>query len=270
MSEKADEQVTFWDHLDDLRKVLINIAGTLLVLAIGLFTIMRFLFDQVIFAPTRNDFILYQWIHSFSNHFPLIPQSFLGNFEVNIININLTSQFFYHISTSFWMALVLGFPFIMYQLFVYIRPALYQHEKRNVGLAFIFGNFLFYLGIAVGYFIVFPLTLRFLAGYEISSAIENSVSLDSYMNNFLLLCFIMGLIFELPLLSWLLSKLGLLHREFFRKYQKKAIIVLLLFTAFITPTGDPFTLMLVFIPIYMLWEVSALLVKKEISASDNP
>jgi sec-independent protein translocase protein TatC len=114
----------------------------------------------------------------------------------------------------------------------------------------------------VGYLMVFPLTLRFLAGYQLSAYIENSVSLDSYIDSFMMMCFIMGLVFELPLLSWFLSQLGILHKGFFNKFRKHAVVILLVAAAIITPSGDPFTLMVVFLPIYILWEVSALVVKK--------
>lgn len=268
MSEQEEVEMTFWDHLDALRKVLFRVLGVVVVLAVVCFAWMKELFDHFIFAPASTDFFLYDWISRLGEVFPFVPGAFIGEFHVNIININLTSQFFYHISTSFWFALVIGFPFVIYQIFMFIRPALYRHEQRNVGLAFLFGNLLFYLGLAVGYSLVFPLTLRFLAGYELSSMIENSVSLDSYMNNFLMLCFVMGLVFELPVLSWLLSQLGILNRGFFTKYRKHAIVILIIVTAFITPSGDPFTLFVVFIPVYMLWEISALVVKAP-KQSDN-
>lgn len=120
---------------------------------------------------------------------------------------------------------------------------------------------MFFLGVAVGYFVVFPITLRFLADYHVSELIPNQISLDSYMDTFLMLIFILGIVFELPLLSWLLGKLGVIHREFFRKYRKHAIVILLILAAIITPTGDPFTLTIVFLPLYLLYELSALLVK---------
>jgi sec-independent protein translocase protein TatC len=165
-------------------------------------------------------------------------------------------------SSSLWLGLVISFPFVIYQLFIFIKPALYGSERKNTGFAFLFGNLLFYIGLMVGYIMVFPLTLRFLAGYQLSSYIENSVSLDSYMDSFMMMCFIMGLVFELPLLSWFLSQLGILNRGFFNKFRKHAIVILLVVAAVITPSGDPFTLMVVFLPIYMLWEISALVVKK--------
>jgi len=262
MSEIAESEMTFWDHLDDLRKILFRIAAFVTALSLLFFTYMTEIFDNVILAPSRSNFFLYEWMNRMSAKYPVFPDFCVGKFQVKIININLSSQFFIHMSTSLWLALVAGFPFIIYQLFVFVKPALYSHERRNTGAAFFFGNILFYMGISVGYLMVFPLTLRFLAGYNLSSYIENSVSLDSYMDSFLMLCFIMGLIFELPLLSWLLSKLGILKRSFFTKFRKHAIVTLLITAAVITPSGDAFTLMVVFLPIYMLWEISALVVKK--------
>ena len=121
---------------------------------------------------------------------------------------------------------------------------------------------MFFVGCAVGYFLVFPMTLRFLATYELSAAITEQVSLDSYMDNFLMLIFVMGIVFEMPLLSWLLSQLGFLNRSFFHKYRRHAIVGLLVAAAFITPSGDPFTLSVVFFPLYGLYELSAFFVKK--------
>lgn len=268
MNDSVESEMSFWDHLDELRKILFRIAVFVAILSIGLFLNMKELFDIFILAPTRNDFFLYEWLNRAAETFPFIPDFFIGDFQVKIININLASQFFIHMSTSFWMGIVLGFPFVIYQLFLFIKPALYSDERKNAGLAFFFGNLLFYMGVALGYVMVFPLTLRFLAGYQLSTYIENSVSLDSYMHSFLMLCFVMGLVFELPLLSWLLSKVGILNRGFFNKFRKHAVVVLLVLSAFITPSGDPFTLMVVFLPVYLLWEISSLVVKKQIPTEE--
>ena len=138
----------------------------------------------------------------------------------------------------------------------------YENEKKNVRWVFLFGTLMFFVGCAVGYFLVFPMTLRFLATYELSAMITEQVSLDSYMDNFLMLIFVMGIVFEMPLLSWLLSQLGLLNRSFFHKYRRHAVVGLLVASAFITPSGDPFTLSVVFFPLYGLYELSAFFVKK--------
>ncbi|MFG6381156.1 MAG: twin-arginine translocase subunit TatC, partial [Muribaculum sp.] len=165
-----------------------------------------------------------------------------------------------HVSSSFWLALVFSCPVIMYLLWTFVSPALYNHERRGVRTAFLLGNVMFFAGLAAGYFLVFPITLRFLADYQVSAAVPNHISLDSYMDNFLMMIFVMGLVFELPLLCWLLGRLGIVHRGLFNRYRRHAIVVLLVVAAFITPTGDPFTLAVVFLPVYLLWEFGALLV----------
>nr|MDE5744692.1 twin-arginine translocase subunit TatC [Paramuribaculum sp.] len=190
----------------------------------------------------------------------LIPDFSMDGFQVNLINIQLASQFFIHMSTSFWLGIVFSFPIIIYLLWRFISPGLYSREKNGAGKAFFFGNLMFFFGVAVGYFLVFPLTLRFLADYQLSAMIPNQISLDSYMDNFLVLILMMGIIFELPMLAWLLGKMGFLTRNFFMKFRRHAVVALLILAAVVTPTGDPFTLMVVFLPIYILWEISAFLV----------
>ena len=252
--------MSFWGHLDVLRGVLFRIVAVTFVIAVGLFATMHWIFDNIVLAPCSSDFPLY---HFFDYITSLTGEgSSTTPFNVNLINIKLASQFFIHISTSCWLAITLAFPFIIYQLWTFISPALYENEKRGAKSAFLFGNIMFYLGVAVGYFLVFPLTLRFLADYQLSSSIPNTISIDSYMDNFFIITFMMGVAFELPLLAWLLGKMGVLTRNFFGTYRRHAIVVLLIVAAMITPTGDPFTLSAVFFPIYLLWELSSRLVPK--------
>ena len=256
------QEMSFWDHLDVLRGVLIKIAVVLVAMAVVFFALMPSIFDNVILAPCRGDFVLYRLFEKVTSGIPWLPQFATDGFHVELINIQLASQFFIHMSTSFWLALVFSFPVVIYLLWTFVSPGLYDHEKRGIKRAFFFGNLMFFLGVAVGYFIVFPVTLRFLADYHVSAMVPNQISLDSYMDTFLMLIFIMGIIFELPLLAWMLGNIGVLRRSFFKKYRRHAIVALLVLAAFITPTGDPFTLTIVFLPIYLLYELSAWLVKK--------
>ena len=261
------QEMSFWDHIDALRSVLIRIVVVLVATALGLFFVMPAIFDSVILAPCHGDFVLYRLFERMTSSVSWLPQFTTDGFNVELINIKLASQFFIHMSTSFWLALVLTFPIVLYFLWTFVAPALYPREKRGVKTAFLIGCLMFFLGVAVGYFIVFPVTLRFLADYHVSQLVPNQISLDSYMDTFLMLIFVMGVIFELPLLAWLLGVLGVLHRGFFRTYRRHAVVVLLVLAAIITPTGDPFTLMVVFLPIYILYEVSAYLVPKSLVTS---
>lgn len=257
-----NQGLSFWDHLEALRWTIFRVGIALIVLLIGSFIAMPYIFDDFILGPTTSDFFLYK-IFASASKIPFGPDFSDTSFAVDIININVASQFMTHISTSFWMALVLVFPFLIYQLWLFIRPALYDKELRNVRLAFVTGTFMFFLGCALGYCIIFPFTFRFLVEYQVSQTIVNQINLQSYIGVFIMLIFVMGLVFELPLLAWLLGKLGLINKEMLKGLRRYAVVVLLILAAVITPTGDPFTLSLVFIPLYLLYELSILIVAKK-------
>ncbi len=254
----------FWDHAEVLRGVLLRVVAVVFILMIAFFAAMPYLFDHVILAPCRGDFVLYELLDRISGSGIVTGGERATDFNVNLINIQLASQFFIHMTSSFWLALIFSFPFIIYMLWGFISPGLYENEKRGVRGAFLAGNLMFFLGVAVGYFLVFPLTLRFLADYQLSELVPNQISLDSYMDNFMVLILVMGIIFELPLLAWMLGRAGLLSREFFSRYRRHAVVALLVLAAVITPTGDPVTFMVVFLPVYLLWELSAFTVPSRI------
>lgn len=265
-----DGQMSFWEHLDALRAVLFRIVALMAVIAVASFAAMPWLFDHVIMAPCSGTFVTYGVLDRLCT-----AAGFAGTdiadpeFKVDIVSLELASQLFVHMSTACWTALLLGFPALIYMLWGFVAPGLYEHERRGAVRAFFFGNIMFYLGIAVGYFMVFPLAVRFLADYQLSGSIRPIVSLDSYIDNFFMMLVMMGAVFELPLLAWILGRMGLLTRSFFGKYRRHAIVVLLIVAALITPTGDPFTLFIVFLPIYALWELSARLVPRPAPAADD-
>ncbi|MDL2214723.1 twin-arginine translocase subunit TatC, partial [Dysgonomonas sp. OttesenSCG-928-M03] len=257
------QDLTFLDHLEDLRWMLLRSLIAVFIFAIISFIAMPYIYDEVVMGPTRSDFFLYEQLCFLTSNIPFIPNFCDNSFHVDIININLASQFFRHMSTSFWLALIMTFPYLVYEVWRFVNPALYSNEKGKVRIAFIFGTAMFFLGCLLGYSIIFPITFRFLSTYQLSPDIKNQISLDSYMDNFLMMIFIMGVMFELPLVAWLASRLGLLTRAFFKRYRRHAIVILLVVAAFITPSGDPFTLIVVFLPLYILYEISYLLVRPE-------
>lgn len=258
----AEKEMSFWEHLEEFRWTLIR-----MLVALSVFTILGFflipkIFESIVLAPRSSDFITYRFFEKAGEYLTFLPDFSADAFSVEILNINMSTQFMTYVSTSFAFGLLFSIPYIIYELWKFISPALFENEVKKVRLAFGFGGFMFIVGCLVGYFIVFPLIFRFLITFELSSTIENRISLDSYMNNFYTLILIMGLVFELPLIFWLLSNLGLIYRPFFKKYRRHAFVGSLILAALITPGGDPFSLFVVTTPLYMLWELSAFVVKK--------
>lgn len=261
--------MTFWEHLDEFRKVLFRSAIAIVILMVVIFVNKTFVFEKVIFAPRSSDFILYHWLEDLSFWLQRVFQQLFNNpsilfsfapdpFEIKLQNIELSAQFFTHINVSFSLAFILSTPFILYQLWLFVKPALYEKEKKSVVGAFGWCSLLFFLGVAVGYFFVFPLTIQFLGGYHVTEWVENQISLQSYIHMFTWLILIMGLVFEMPVLMRLLSRFGVVSKSLLKKYRKHAACILLLLAAIITPSGDAFTLFIVVLPLYLLYEVSIL------------
>jgi sec-independent protein translocase protein TatC len=258
--------MTFWEHLDELRKVIFRGLGLILLFMVVIFIGKDYVFNDVILAPIGGDFALYRWFNAF---FALIGLSPLDEFSLELINIDLAAQFFIHIKVSFYLAFVVAFPFIVYLIWGFISPALYSNEKGVIKSAFGFASILFYAGVAVGYFFVFPLTLRFLGTYQVSPDVPNQISLSSYIAMFIRLILVMGIVFEMPALAAILSRLGVIHRGLLRKYRKHAVVVLMVLAAVITPSGDAFTLFMVALPLYMLYEMSILMCKEKVEEAEE-
>lgn len=256
------EQKLFWDHLDDMRAVIFRLLAVCIAITIAYFVAMPHLFDSVILAPCNNDFILYELLRSMGERLSLEGAFFSDEFNVELVNIELAAPFFIHISTAFYLAVVTAVPYIFFEFWSYIAPALYQRERSGLRRALVMGGVMFFVGVATAYFVIYPLTLRFLSTYQLSSTIDNIISLTSYIDNFMMLILMMGLAFEIPLVLWLLSIFGIVSRDMLSHYRRHAIVVVVIVAAIITPTSDPFTLTVVAIPLYMLYELSLLMVRK--------
>lgn len=257
-----EKELTFWDHLDVLRFALMRVFAVWFVLAVGYFIAMPSLFDAVILAPCHNDFPFYDLLRWVGQLLHLEDPFFTEAFSVKLVNINLAAPFFIHLSTAFGLSVVTATPYLFWEVWRFVAPALYPHERSGVKKALTLGTGMFFIGLLVGYYMVYPLTLRFLSTYQLSTTIENVISLNSYIDNFMMLVLCMGLAFELPLVTWLLSLFGIIKRSMLRKYRRYAVVIIVTVAAIITPTGDPFTLMVVSIPLYLLYELSILMVKR--------
>jgi sec-independent protein translocase protein TatC len=267
-TSRNKDEMTFWEHLDEFRKVIFRSAIALIILMVIVFVNKNFVFETIIFAPRSSDFILYKWMGSLAA-FVGMPSLGPKPFLLELQNIELAAQFFTHINVSFSIAFVIATPFILYQLWTFIRPALYPREKKSVMGAFGWCSLLFFLGVLTGYFFVFPLTINFLGSYQVSEWVENQITLQSYIHMFTWLVIIMGIVFEMPVLLRVLSRLGVVSKELLKKYRKHAACILLTLAAIITPSGDAFTLFIVALPLYLLYEVSILVCYSKSAEEDE-
>ena len=176
--------------------------------------------------------------------------------EQTLINIDVTAQFVTHMQVSLCIGFVIALPLIVAWLYRFVSPALYTHEKQYTVIFMLSALLLFAAGVALNYFLIFPLSFRFLSTYEVSPTVTNQISLSSYISLLLVLSILMGLLFEVPVVTWLLAKLGILRREHLKHYRRHVFVAILILAALITPTGDPFTLLLVTLPVYALYELS--------------
>ena len=258
-------EMTFWEHLDELRKVIFRSFAVLIVLMVVLFLCKETVFDGVVLAPLTDGFFVYRWMDRLLG---LLGLGALEPFRVELVNIDLAAQFFTHVRISFWLAVIVALPFLIYQVWLFVRPALYDREKRAAQTAFGLSSLLFYIGVGVGYVVVFPLTLRFLGTYQVSESVANQISLGSYIGMFLKMNLIMGVVFELPALAYMLSRIGIINRQMLRRFIKKAEEIALEVSAIITPSGDAFTMIVVALPVYMLYEASIRLCSSETRRAD--
>lgn len=247
MSETSENK-SFWEHLEDLRGSLIRILVSVVVFSVLAFCFKDLLF-KVVLAPKSSTFFMYKLFGG-------------GDFSINLINTGLTEQFMIHMKTAFAFGVLLSSPYILKVLFDFVRPALYENERKHSVSLVVAAYVMFLIGVVVSYLFVFPLTVRFLGTYSVSEQVGNMLTLQSYMDTLLMLCMIFGILFEIPLLSWLLGRFGLLKAEWMTRYRRHAIVVILVLAAIITPTGDAFTLLIVSLPIWLLYELSVLVVRR--------
>jgi sec-independent protein translocase protein TatC len=182
-------------------------------------------------------------------------------FSIHLMNIGLTEQFMIHLKTAFYAGILIASPYIIYQLFRFVSPALYDNERKYATLLCFSAYMMFMLGTALNYLLIFPLTVKFLGTYQVSPDVANMLTLQSYMDTLLMMNMVMGIVFELPVVSWLLGKMGLINAAMMQSMQKHAVVAILIVAAIITPTTDAFTLFVVALPIWLLYELSILIVR---------
>lgn len=260
MKEKKDDQeMTFWDHLEAFRWMLMRSVIVLTIMMVVVFLMKSWVFDAI-FAPKSSNFFVYHWIDKLGSLF-FIHSLRITPFDLHLVNFELTGQFMTHLSVAFWLGLILSFPYFAYELWRFVSPALYPNEKRPVVWTFLAGGILFFIGVAISYILIFPVAVHFFYRYQISPDIQNLISLSSYISLFTTTLISIGAVFELPIVVYLLSRLGILKRSFMRKYRRHAIVLIFIVAGIITP-ADPFTMLAVCFPLVLLYEASIYVCKE--------
>lgn len=244
---KTEETLTFWEHLDVFRTCLVKIIVAVVVGAVAAFCLKEPLFDLVL-APCHGDFITYRWLGEESD------------FTLHLINTQLAEQMLIHMRVSACAGILAASPYIIYVLFGFISPALYENERRYSTRLTLSAYIMFIVGMLVNYLLIYPLTVRFLGTYQVSTDIDNMLTISSYVDTFMMMSLAFGIIFEIPVISWLMAKFGILDSSIMKRYRRHAVVIILIVAAVITPTSDIFTLLIVSLPIWLLYEASIFIV----------
>jgi sec-independent protein translocase protein TatC len=253
--KKPKEEMSFLDHLEELRWVLVRCSAGILVMAIVTYFISDWLFDVVIFGPTRVDFFTYQYFCQLSHQLGFAESICITELPFIIQNTEMEGQ----VNIFIWMCimggLILSFPYILLQFWNFIAPALYEKERKNVVVFVFSSSLLFFMGVVFGYYVVIPMSVNFVATFSVSKAVINQFTLDSYMGMVKTSILASGLFFELPIIIYFLTKLGLVTPQFLRKYWKYAVVIILIIAAIVTPP-DVVSQTIVAIPMLIIYEVS--------------
>lgn len=253
---KSNGEMSFLDHLEALRWHLMRAAIAIVVLALAWFFMKELLFDGILLAPKNPNFPTYRILCHLSEQLGMGEDLCVKVIPFSLIATDISSQFTTHMWLSFVAGLVTGFPYIVWELWRFVKPALHQKERRYARGIVFYTSFLFLTGIAFGYYIITPMTVNFLGSYQVSAEVQNMISLDSFISTVSTMTLITGIVFELPIVVYFLTKIGMLTPGFMREYRRHAVVVILILAAVITPTSDATTLLMVAIPLYILYEIS--------------
>jgi len=255
LATEEEQEMTFWEHLEEFRGTLWRILIAVLITSIAAFAFKEILFDDILLAPKSKHFITYQ-VFCRIGEWLSMPSLCIDPSQFQLININLAGQFTSHMNISLVAGLIVALPYVLWELWRFIKPGLTETEVRQSRGAVTIISLLFIVGVLFSYFIVAPLMINFLGGYAVSSAVSNQIALTSYVSSITLMTLLMGLLFELPVLILFLTKIGIVTPRYLRKYRKHTIIAILVIAGVITPSPDVFSQLIVALPLYILFELS--------------
>lgn len=252
--QNLEAEMSFFDHLEALRWHLVRSAIAIVIFTGAAFYFYDFIFDTIIMGPAKPSFWTYRMLCKLGEY--LHRDGFcINKININLINTEMAGQFTLQINSSLLIGITLGFPYLLWEIWRFIKPALHEKERKAASGFVIYATFLFVLGIMFGYFVITPESINFLSGYTVSSKIQNLFSIDSYISSVATLTLASGIVFQLPILVYILSSLGILTPAFMRNSRRYAIVVILIIAAVITPTPDMLTMIVVSLPLFVLYEV---------------
>ena len=258
MAKKNLNEMSFLDHLEELRWLLVRGSAAVLVMAVVTFFISDYIFDTIIFGPTKTDFVTYRFFCDLSHYVGFKDSICVESLPFIIQNTNMEGQ----VNILVWICVtagfILAFPYILWLLWGFVSPALYEKEKKNAKIFIFIASILFFIGVLFGYFVVVPMSVNFFATFKVSEVVKNQFSLDSYISLIKTSVIASGLFFEMPIIIYFLTKLGLVTPQFLRKYWKYAVVIILIVAAIVTPP-DVVSQLIVAIPMLLIYEVSILL-----------
>lgn len=251
-----EAEMSFFDHLEELRWHLIRAALAVVVLTTVCFVYYDFLFDTIIMGPKKSDFWTYRVLCNIGTYFNKAEEFCIQIIPGKIINTEMAGQFTLQINSSLLTGVVLGFPYLLWEVWRFIKPALKDNERKSANGFVFYATALFITGILFGYYIIAPLSINFLTNYTVSDIIENTITIDSYLSLVATLTLGAGIIFELPIVIYILSRLGIMTPKFMKEKRRYAVVIILIIAAIVTPTPDVITMLTVSFPLFLLYEVS--------------
>ncbi len=255
-----EREMSFLDHLEELRWHIIRSLIAIVVFTIAAFVAKSIVIDTVILGPSRTDFWTYEKLCELAEIINT-PALCIDKLDFELVSRKLSSQFMTHITVSFVVGLIIGFPYLFWEIWRFIKPGLHPQERRASRGATFSVSLLFLIGVLFGYFIISPISVRFFATYQISESLENLFDLSSYITTVTMIVLGSGLLFQLPVVVFFLTKAGLVSSSLMRKYRKHAIIVILVLGAMITPP-DPFSQVLIALPLMTLYQLSIFIARR--------
>jgi len=254
--EKEGKEMSFLQHLEELRWHLVRSVSAITIIAVAAFLNKEILFDHILLAPKNASFITYRWLCNLSHNLNLGDRLCIDSIPFNLISTDLSAQFTTHMWVAFISGLIIASPYVLWEAWSFIKPALYEKERSYARGIVFYTSALFLTGVLFGYYVITPMSVNFLGTYQVSAEVKNTITLASFISTVTTLTLLTGLIFELPIVIYFLTKIGLMSPAFMKAYRKHAVVVILILSALITPTSDATTMILVAVPLYVLYELS--------------